>query len=232
MNLAGLQKNSFIDYPGKVSCVLFTTGCNFTCPYCHNPALARGEYPNAIALDDVLVFLKSRRGMLDGVAITGGEPTVESGLVDLCRAVKSLGYSVKLDTNGSRPGVLAQMFSLHLVDYVAMDIKAPLGDYQPFCRNPTIQNRLKASIRIIMAAAPAYEFRTTCVRPFIDENAIQAIAQTIQGARCFALQRFNRRAHPYLDPAFGHRHDPSIGDDDMLRLQRIAQPLVGRCMIR
>ena len=132
MILAGLQKNSFIDFPGKISCVLFTTGCNFICPYCHNADLARGEYPARFELAQVIDFLKSRRGMLEGVAITGGEPTLDGEIVDLCQAVKSLGYPVKLDTNGSRPAVLRGLLEQRLVDFVAMDIKAPLNDYAPF----------------------------------------------------------------------------------------------------
>ena len=120
MILAGIQKNSFIDFPGKISCVLFTTGCNFICPYCHNARLARGEYPERFELAEAVDFLISRRGMLEGVVITGGEPTLDRGVVDLCRAVKSLGYPVKLDTNGSRPGLLRQLLAQHLVDYIAM----------------------------------------------------------------------------------------------------------------
>ena len=170
MILAGLQKNSFIDFPGRISCVMFITGCNFICPYCHNADLARGEYPQHIESAEAIDFLKSRQGMLEGVAITGGEPTLDRGIFDLCRAVKSLGYPLKLDTNGSRPEVLRQLLAQRLVDYIAMDIKAPLDDYHPFCRTPYIHERLTASIRIIMASAPAYEFRTTCAAPFINET--------------------------------------------------------------
>ena len=231
MILAGFQKNSFIDYPGKISCVLFTTGCNFICPYCHNADLARGEYPARIESAEVIDFLKSRQGMLEGVAITGGEPTLDRGIFDLCRAVKSLGYPVKLDTNGSRPGVLRQLLAQHLVDFIAMDIKAPLNDYHPFGRNPKIHEQLTASIRTIMESAPAYEFRTTCAAPFVNETTVKTVAKTIAGAACYVLQPFNRRA-VCLDPEFNHRQDPTIFPEMMQRLKAVAEPFVRRCMIR
>jgi len=231
MILAGLQKNSFIDFPGKISCVLFTTGCNFICPYCHNADLARGEYPERFELTEIIAFLKSRRGLLEGVVITGGEPTLEKGIVGLCRTVKALGYPVKLDTNGSRPGVLRQLITQHLVDFIAMDIKAPLKDYHPFSRDPNIHERLTTSIRTIMESAPAYEFRTTCAAPFVNETTVESIAKTIEGADCYVLQPFNRRA-VCLDPEFNQRRDPTLLPELMQRLKSLAEPFVRRCMIR
>jgi pyruvate formate lyase activating enzyme len=231
MILAGLQKNSFVDFPGRICCVLFITGCNFVCPYCHNAELARGEYPARIESAQVIDFLKSRRGMLEGVVITGGEPTLDSGLFDLCRAVKSLGYPLKLDTNGSRPEVLRRLLAQGLVDFVAMDIKAPLKAYEPFCRIPQIHPKLTASIRTIMESAPDYEFRTTCAAPFVNPAAVEAIAKTIQGAACYVLQPFNRRA-VCLTPAFNRGQDPTIPPQEMQRLKALAEPFVGHCLIR
>lgn len=231
MILAGLQKNSFIDFPGKISCVLFVTGCNFVCPYCHNADLARGEYPTRIDAAEVFAFLESRRGMLDGVAITGGEPTLAGGIVDLCRQIKDLGYPVKLDTNGSRPGVLTELIDRRLIDFVAMDIKAPLDRYAPFCRQKGIDQRLSTSIRLIMDTAPAYEFRTTCAAPFIDRAAITTIAQTIQGAARYVLQPFNARA-VCLDPEFGRDIDPAIDTATMQGFRDVAAPLVRHCELR
>lgn len=231
MLLAGLQKNSFIDYPGKISCVLFTTGCNFVCPYCHNANLARGEHPQRLGLDEVTAFLRSRRGMLEGVVITGGEPTLHNWVVDLCQTVKSLNYPVKLDTNGSRPDVLARLLQNELVDFVAMDIKAPLEAYDPFCRTPRIHETLTESIRLIMESAPDYEFRTTCAAPFANRQSIEIIARTIEGARCYVLQTFNRHA-ACLDPEFNRRQDPTIFEDEMKRFQALAKSFVQRCIIR
>lgn len=231
MILAGLQKNSFIDYPGKISCVLFISGCNFICPYCHNADLARGEYPARIEHEESMAFLRSRQGLLEGVAITGGEPTLDKGIADLCRAVKALGYPIKLDTNGSRPDVLQRLLSQGLVDFIAMDIKAALNDYRPFSRNPRIHATLTKSIQLIMDTAPAYEFRTTCAAPFVNRTAVEAIAKTIRGAACYVLQTFNRRA-VCLEPEFNRRLDPTLFPDEMQRLKALADPFVERCLIR
>ncbi|HSO18728.1 MAG TPA: anaerobic ribonucleoside-triphosphate reductase activating protein [Desulfosarcina sp.] len=231
MILAGLQKNSFIDYPGRISCVLFVSGCNFSCPYCHNADLARGRYPAKIESAEILDFLRRRRGMLEGVVITGGEPTLDDGLAGLCASVKSLGYPVKLDTNGSRPEVLGRLLEGRLIDFIAMDVKAPLDAYGPFCRLPHIRDALGKSIRLIMDRAPAYEFRTTCAAPFADEAAIAAIAATIRGAASYVLQAFNPRA-ACLDPDFNRRTNPSLDTQSMQRLQRLAEPHVLRCTLR
>lgn len=231
MILAGLQKNSFIDFPGKISCVLFITGCNFICPYCHNPELARGEYPLRIPSSEVIDFLTARQGMLEGVTITGGEPTLDSGLFDLCRQVKCMGYPVKLDTNGSRPDILRRLLDRELVNFVAMDIKAPVDAYHPFSRHPDIQVRLSESVRLIMSAAPAYEFRTTCASPFINVDTVKSIASSITGATRYVLQTFNRRA-TCLDPAFNQKQDPTIFPEAMEVLKRVAESFVERCIIR
>jgi len=231
MLLAGLQKNSFIDYPGKISCVLFTTGCNFVCPYCHNADLARGEYPQRVGLEEVTDFLRSRQGMLEGVVITGGEPTLHGWLIDLCQTIKALNYPVKLDTNGSRPDVIDRLLQKEMVDFVAMDIKAPLEAYGPFCRIPRIRETLSESVRHIMRSAPDYEFRTTCATPFTSPQSIETIARTIEGARCYVLQKFNRRA-ACLDPSFNRRQDPTIFPDEMKQFQSIAKPFVQRCILR
>jgi pyruvate formate lyase activating enzyme len=228
--LAGLLKNSFIDYPGKISCVLYTTGCNFICPYCHNADLARGEYPQRITVSEAMEFLETRRGLIDGVVITGGEPTLVPDIVDLCRAAGSLGYAVKLDTNGSRPRVLADILERNVVDYVAMDIKAPLDAYTPFCRHAGIRAELEDSIRIIMNTAPDYEFRTTCVAPFVNADAVPAMAQSIAGATRYVLQRFNTTAE-CLDPSFS-RSRPSIPPETMQQWQTLAAPYVRHCLVR
>ena len=231
MILAGLQKNSFIDYPGRISCVLFTTGCNFICPYCHNAELARGEYPMKIEPAEVLDFLRARQGMLEGVVITGGEPTLNDGLANICASIKSLGYPVKLDTNGSRPEVLQQLLEKRLIDFIAMDIKAPLNAYAPYTRHPGIGESLRASIHLIMDRAPAYEFRTTCAAPLVDAPAVASIAATIRGAACYTLQIFNPRAD-CLNPEFSRRENAYLPRETLQRLKRVAEPYVQRCIIR
>lgn len=232
MILAGLQKTSLIDYPGKVSCVAFLTGCNFTCPFCHNAALAKGIYPQRISIEQFLEFLSPRRRLLDGVVVTGGEPTLNPALENMCRAIRKLDpdLKIKLDTNGSRPGVLEQLINHRLVDYVAMDIKTPLDGYPPFLVKEAIGRKLERSIRLIMDSAPDYEFRTTCVRPFVDEAKIVNIAQTIQGARRYVLQAF--KPSNMLQPDFFKDHQPEIPHVEIDRFKDSAAPLVRECLIR
>jgi pyruvate formate lyase activating enzyme len=230
--LGGLQKSSLIDYPGKVSCVLFLSGCNFDCPYCHNPELARGcaRCPAFLKDDGLYTFLEKRKRFLDGVVISGGEPTIHADLLPLCRRIKEMGYPVKLDTNGSRPRVLQQLFDEGVVDYVAMDIKT-----DPFAYAPTIcslcdPTPILASIHMIMERAPAYEFRTTCIRSLIDEQIVINIARIISGADLYALQHFegDRVLHPEYFTKPGCRFDPS----ELSRFRDIASPYVRRCVIR
>ena len=121
VEIGGLQKVSLVDYPGRISAVVFMNGCNFTCPYCHNPGLARGEHRPGLPSDDVLHYLAARRGLIEGVVVSGGEPTLQPDLADFCRAVQSLGYAVKLDTNGSRPNVLRNLIRQRLIDDCSMD---------------------------------------------------------------------------------------------------------------
>jgi pyruvate formate lyase activating enzyme len=232
MFFGGIQKNSLIDYPGKVSCVLFLSGCNFACPYCHNPDLVRGARPPAgrIRLESVLEFLENRRGLLEGVVISGGEPTLESSLSEICRRIKVLGYPVKLDTNGSRPHTLARLFDSGCIDYVAMDIKAPPTLYTPAISPGEVAAEIEKSIRLIMSSGVDYEFRTTCVRPFAGPETIGDIARSIRGARKYVLQKFNPAT--VLDPDFfkGHPLQPDASQLEKIRT-KIA-PLVEVCTIR
>jgi pyruvate formate lyase activating enzyme len=232
MLIGGLQKNSFIDFPGRISCVLFLSGCNFYCPYCHNPELARGV-PAAqppFTLDQFYAFLEARRSLLDGVVISGGEPTLQADLPAACAAVKSLGFSIKLDTNGSRPHVLRHLVSEGLVDYVAMDIKTDPRHYVPVFQCEDGKEALQESIRIIMDSAPAYEFRTTCARPVIDETVIGAIARSIKGADRYVLQPF--QSQRLLSPSFFRRSEPAFTSAQMHRLKAVAQRWVKHCTVR
>ncbi|WP_054029301.1 anaerobic ribonucleoside-triphosphate reductase activating protein [Desulfatitalea tepidiphila] len=230
MNLAGLQKTSLIDYPGRVSCVVFVTGCNFTCPFCHNGELARGEWPSRLPLDRFIEFLTPRRKLLDGVVISGGEPTLHPHLADLCRAVRRLHLRIKLDTNGSRPDVLARLFDERLVDYVAMDIKTPIASYHPALVHEDITAHLRRSIQLIMQTSPDYEFRTTCVRPFVDAQRILDMARAIQGARRYVLQSF--RPQKMLQPDFFETIEPVISPAEIHHFRELSSPLVENCVIR
>jgi len=232
MVFGGLQKNSLIDYPGKISCVLFLSGCNFSCPYCHNPDLINSERLCTLSLDmqTVYEFLEKRKGFLDGVVISGGEPTIHRELVRLCIKIKQIGYSLKLDTNGSRPKIIKQLINECLVDYIAMDIKTDPFQYSSLIKKDFDPEHILSSIQIIMESPIAYEFRTTCVKPFVNENIIENIAKTIEGAMLYALQRFYNTK--ILRPEFFREADAGYDEDELIYLKSIAEAWVKKCTIR
>ncbi|MDM8524055.1 anaerobic ribonucleoside-triphosphate reductase activating protein [Desulfococcaceae bacterium HSG8] len=232
MFLGGLQKNSFIDYPGKISCVLFLAGCNFNCPYCHNPELARGclDCPRFLEENRVYDFLENRKGFLDGVVISGGEPTLQEDLSLLCEKIKNMGYPVKVDTNGSRPHVIKSLIDRKLVDYIAMDIKTDPFRYSPLIKKDCNPDDIFSSISIIMESGLPYEFKTTCIRPLVDEEVIENISHIIHNARLYALQQF--RKSDVLHPEF-FLEDKNIYDtDELKRLKTVADPWVRKCIVR
>jgi pyruvate formate lyase activating enzyme len=189
----GLQKLTLLDFPGKVACTLFTGGCNFRCPFCHNATLVtradeQQRYENA----EILAFLRKRQGVLDGVAITGGEPTLMSGLYDFIMEVKAMGYAVKLDTNGTRPDVLKRLVNDRLIDYVAMDIKNSPQKYAYTCGLPESYDlaKIEESINFLMEGNVDFEFRTTVAKPFHTEDDFYKIGEWIKGSEKYFLQQF------------------------------------------
>jgi pyruvate formate lyase activating enzyme len=233
MILGGLQKNSLIDYPGKLSCVLFLSGCNFTCPYCHNPQLLKGGASNTGSLDEKTFheFLQSHKGFIDGVVISGGEPTIHEELVALCKRIKVMGYPIKLDTNGSRPNAIKLLIDEGLVDYVAMDIKTDPLRYPPAIAKDYDPSHTLASIETIMGSGIPYEFRTTCIKPIVDGQSIKNIARTIRGSKLYALQRF-RDDNKVLSPAFFAKTGVGHSKDELRKLKVIAEPWVKKCIVR
>ena len=232
MRLGGLQKNSLIDYPGKVSCVLFLSGCNFDCPYCHNPDLVRGSLSCHACPDEKTVyeFLERRKGFLDGVVISGGEPTLNRDLIPLCEKIKEIGYPIKLDTNGSQPRVIKQLIREELVDYIAMDIKTDPFYYSPLIIKDYEPGHILESIHAIMETARTYEFRTTCVKPIVTEHAVEKIARTIKDATVYALQHF--RNGRVLHPRYFRESQGIYNEDRLMHLKLIAEPWVRKCFIR
>ena len=232
MLFGGLQKNSLIDYPGKVSCVLFLAGCNFNCPYCHNPDLVKCDNGSSslVEADAVFDFLERRRGILDGVVISGGEPTLQKDLGFLCGRIKEVGYDVKLDTNGSRPAVVRKLIDQGLVDYVAMDIKTDPNQYAKFICGGCRPESILEAIQVIMASSLPYEFRTTCVRPIVDGAAIEGIAKLISGAKRYVLQQFNQ-TH-VLHPEFFGDTKPGYDQEELCHIRTRAEQWVERCEIR
>lgn len=196
MRLAGIIKQSLIDYPGELAAVLFTRGCNFLCPYCHNAHLLYKRQGEAdLPLENVLTFLEERRGFLDGVVFTGGEPTKNPELEQAMVEIKKLGFKIKLDTNGSHPEILARLLDRGLLDYVALDVKAPL-DYKKYyaaCGGNLSSHdflNVRNSIYLLLLTSIMVEFRTTVV-PFLhSKENIRSIAQAIEGAGLYTLQQF------------------------------------------
>lgn len=189
----GLQKLTLLDYPGKVACTLFTRGCNFRCPFCHNASLVvKADEQQSYANSEIIAFLKKRQGILDGVAISGGEPTLVKGLYEFISDVKSLGYSVKLDTNGTNPALLKRLIDDKLVDYVAMDIKNSPEKYAYTCGLPESYDlsKIEESKNILMGGRVDFEFRTTVAKPFHTEEDFIKIGEWIKGSEKYFLQQF------------------------------------------
>jgi len=190
MKIGGLQKSSLIDYPGKIAAIIFTQGCNFRCGYCHNPELLSSAEKTSYSEESVLEFLKSRTGLLDGVVITGGEPTLQADLVAFIAKIKSLGFSVKLDTNGTSPEVIEALLAQNLVDYIAMDVKAPLKKYEAIANTKIDPQKIQKSIEIIMNSGVEYEFRTTVLKFQLTFEDFEQIGELISGAKKYFLQQF------------------------------------------
>jgi pyruvate formate lyase activating enzyme len=205
MILAGLQKSTLIDYPGQIAAVVFLAGCNLRCRYCHNPemVLPREIQQNTTEhIPEKLFwnFLERRRGILDGVSVCGGEPTIHRDLPDFCRRIQSLGYKIKLDTNGQNPAMLEKLLEEQLVDYVAMDIKHTWEEYPRLVGRPIDREKYQESIDIIMHRAPEYEFRSTLIGGIHTVSDIHSMAKSISGAQRYFLQ--NYRPGSVLDPDF------------------------------
>lgn len=188
MQIGGVQKTSLLDYPDKISAIVFTCGCNFRCGYCHNPELIVVKNEPAWTTAGFFEFLNTRKGKLDGVVITGGEPCIQNGLIDFIKQIKDMGFLVKLDTNGTYPQVLKEV--LPFVDYIAMDIKAPLYKYKNITKVNIDTEKIKESINIIMNSGVEYEFRTTVVKSQLDKKDFEAIGELIKGAEKYYLQKF------------------------------------------
>jgi len=202
MQIGGFQKLTLIDYPGKLATTVFTVGCSFHCPFCHNPELVLGsKYSVSTAKNtekEFLEFLKKRKGKLDGVCITGGEPTIQPDIIDFIRKIKKMGFLVKLDTNGTRPDVLRKIIGEKLVDFIAMDIKNQPRRYKATTGTKFDIERIKLSVELIMNSRLPYEFRTTVVPGIHTEGDFLAIAKWIRGAQSYYLQEY--RENKIIDP--------------------------------
>lgn len=191
MGIKGFQGTSLLDYPGKIASLVFFGGCNLTCPFCHNPGLVLdpGQYPD-LSVETLLEELAERRTFIDGVVISGGEPTLDPGLPDLLSRIRELGLLVKLDTNGLAPRVLERLLAGNLVDYVAIDLKTAPERYPQLHSGPVSVADLQRSVSLVVDGGVNHEFRTTCVPDFVGQGDIRRIGETLQGARRWVLQQF------------------------------------------
>ena len=191
MNIQGLQKMTLLDFPGEVACTVFLGGCNFRCPFCHNFGLVTGQVSSTVSEDEFFKFLAQRRGLLDGVAVTGGEPCLQPDLPDFLKKIKQFEMDVKLDTNGSRPDMLEQLVEQRLIDYVAMDIKSSQDGY---VRAVGLEELdlvpIEASVAMVMSSGIPYEFRTTVVDGIHTEKDFEDIGKWLTGSEKYVLQPF------------------------------------------
>jgi pyruvate formate lyase activating enzyme len=200
MNLPikGFQKSSMIDFPGKMCSIVFVADCNFRCPYCHNPDLIlKTELP---VIDQNLIFeyLESKSKWIDGVCITGGEPTIHQALPEFCKKVKSSGFLVKVDTNGTNPEMLGNLVKEKIIDFIAMDVKGPLERYEEIVRVPVNKNDIQRSIDIIRKSGLDYEFRTTVAPKLLKEQDLLSMGKWLRGSKMYVLQQFRAMVEKWL----------------------------------
>ncbi|MDR3037866.1 MAG: anaerobic ribonucleoside-triphosphate reductase activating protein [Candidatus Adiutrix sp.] len=220
MRLGGLTKSTTLDFPGLVGAVLFTQGCNFTCPYCHNPQLSR-LFGEPLAEEEALAFLRRRRPLLKGVVISGGEPTRQPDLPEFCKKLQGLGYAVKLDTNGSAPEVVSGLIERRLINYLALDLKADPRRYPPEIARSSPGEAVVDTIAVLKRTGLPHEFRVTAAAPFVNRESIVLIAQAAAGPAPLFLQPCRLRTT--LDPDFMRRHPPP-GPEELRVLAALAAP--------
>ena len=227
MKIHGLQKMTLLDYPGRVACTVFFGGCEMRCPFCHNAELLDGSAPPVMTDEELIAFLEKRKGLLDGVAFTGGEPLLQKDLPELAERIRTLGYPVKLDTNGTHPEQLAGMIRDGLIQYVAMDIKNSPERYAETAGLAKLDlNPVCESVSLLLEGTVDYEFRTTAVAEFHDDNSFRQIGQWIRGAKRYYLQRFTDRE----TVPFEGLHAPT--EEQMQRWLGIVLPYVPSAAIR
>lgn len=240
MIIGGLEKLSLLDYPDHLAAIIFTQGCNFRCHYCYNPLLVlprEGEdeknkkekgFP-LLSSEDLFLFLRERYGRLDGVVITGGEPTLHRDLPTFIRKIKKIGYDVKLDTNGTNPEILAELIEKKLIDYIAMDLKAPLDKYAETVGIKMSCNNLKKSVKIILKSGLPHEFRTTVVPGLLEKDDFRKMGELIKGADNWYLQVFKSDTDLVNSSYRGRK---AFSAKQMKELAAVGAQAVGKCAVR
>ena len=225
MNIQGFQKLTLLDFPGKVACTVFTGGCNLRCPFCHNGSLVLEPTIYSDATQDVLDYLSKRKGIIDGVCVTGGEPLLQSDLKDFIKKVKDMGYAVKLDTNGSMPDKLAELIGTGLIDYIAMDIKSSPEGYSLATGVEADIEDYKKSVDIIRQSGINHEFRTTAVKGIHTGADFDKIGQWLAGSEHYYIQRF-------VDSGNLIKGGDAFSDDEMRGLLSIIKKYIPDAQLR
>ena len=240
MIIGGLEKLTLLDYPDHLAAIIFTQGCNFRCHFCYNPMLVLprkgGDEKNKkekgfspLSTEDLFLFLEERFGRLDGVVITGGEPTLHPDLPAFIKKIKDIGYEVKLDSNGTNPEMLKKLIKEKLIDYIAMDLKAPLDKYQETVGVDADCNNIKKSVKIIMTSGLPYEFRTTVVPGLLARDDFHKMGKTIKGAAKWYLQNFKSDTE-LVDT--NYRKQNGYSAKEMKEFAAIGQEYVTLCRVR
>ncbi len=228
MRIGGIQKLTLLDYPGKVACVVFLSGCNLRCPYCHNSGLVLPERRDRqeLSVAEVLRFLGQRRGKLDGVCISGGEPTLQRELPRFIADIRGLGYAVKLDTNGTNPGMLRELLYDDLLDYVAMDIKNSPEYYAETCGGVDVLSKVQESVSLLLSSAADYEFRTTVCKPLHTQKEMKEIGRWLKGAKRYFIQAFVDSGNLVSGGVQAHTHE------ELAQLLQIVLPYIPNTQLR
>jgi len=241
MIIGGLEKFTLLDYPDHLAAIIFTQGCNFRCHFCYNPMLVlpregadvknikKEKGFSLISPEDLFLFLKSRVGRLDGVVITGGEPTLHADLPDFIKKIRVLGYQIKLDTNGTNPKMLADLIEKKLIDYIAMDLKAPFEKYELTVGVKIDCNNLRKSVKIIKSSGLPYEFRTTVVPDLLRPADFEAMGKIIKGASKWYLQKFKSDTD-LVDSEYQAKN--AYTNQEMSELAAIGRKYVDFCEVR
>ncbi len=227
MKICGLQKTTLLDFPGHVAATVFTGGCNFRCPFCHNSELLRSDAPSVYTIDEILSFLARRKGIVEGIAVTGGEPTLQPDLRDFLADVQKLGYRIKLDTNGYRPETLRALCEEGLIDYVAMDIKTCKERYAEVSGIPSVMiEKIEESVEFLKAGLVPYEFRTTVVQELHTSEDFKQIGPWLRGSSRYFLQSFTDSGN-VLKPGF-----TGCTKEELTSFLALVKPFVGQAALR